>query len=99
MKVQNMTNSGGNSVPNQFHIVSTGPIVWDSGLKTGSGSIFQSYGSTIVFKEYTGKIYLDENKWDYSTTTGRYRNQFLQENKAATQKKIDSGEYTLANLN
>ncbi|KKN75879.1 hypothetical protein LCGC14_0375870 [marine sediment metagenome] len=45
------------------------------------------------------KIYLDREMWDYSTTTGRYRNQFLGETKAETQKKIDSGEYILTDLN
>ena len=47
----------------------------------------------------TPKIYLDENYWDYSHTTGRYRNQFLNETKRETQAKIKSGEYMLVNLN
>lgn len=34
-----------------------------------------------------------------TTTTGKYRNLFLGEKKADTQRKIDSGEYTLVNLN
>jgi len=42
---------------------------------------------------------LDRNSWDCSATTGRYRNLFLHENKATTQKKINSGEYELADLN
>ena len=33
-------------------------------------------------------VWLDEETWDYSTTTGRYRNQFLGEDKKATEKKI-----------
>lgn len=45
------------------------------------------------------KIELDSNTWDYSRTTGTYRNIFLGETKAETQKKIDSGEYILTNLN
>ncbi|KKM03661.1 hypothetical protein LCGC14_1772170 [marine sediment metagenome] len=45
------------------------------------------------------EIYLDETYWDYSKTTGKYRNIFLGENKAETQKKIDSGEYILTDLN
>ena len=99
MKVQNMTNDNYRAIPNQFIIEAPGPNNWPSGLRTGSGKIFQSYDSTIVFIEYTGKVYLDESKWDYSVTTGRYRNQFLDEKKPETQKKIDSGEYTLTNLN
>lgn len=87
-KIQNMTSSTGNIVPNQFEIF------------TDKGIFFQSYDSVIAFKEgKTDKIYLDENKWDYSTTTGTYRNQFLGETKKETQQKIDAGIYTLVDLN
>jgi hypothetical protein len=86
MKVENMTESNGNKVKNQFII------------QTDDGLYFQSYNSVIV-KKSNGKIYLDANKWDYSVTTGKYRNIFLGENKAETQKKIDSGEYILTDLN
>jgi len=85
-KVQNMTSNKGNKIANQFVIY------------TDNGSIFQSYNSTIV-KIDSGKIYLDESKWNYSTTTGKYRNIFLNENINATRKKIKSGEYILTNLN
>lgn len=44
-------------------------------------------------------IYLDREMWDYSTTTGKYRNQFLGETKRETEKKIKSGEYVLTDLN
>ena len=44
-------------------------------------------------------VQLDKQYWDYSVTTGKYRNQFLGETKAETQKKIDSGEYILTDLN
>jgi len=88
MKVSNMTNLRGNVVANQFIIFN------------GKKQIFQSYNSTIAEINYkTGKTRLDKTYWDYSVTTGRYRNQFLGENKAETQKKIDSGEYKLVNLN
>ena len=50
-----------------------------------------------VFNE--NQIYLDEYYWDYSVTTGKYRNQVLCENIKETRKKIDSGEYILTNLN
>ncbi len=84
--VINMTNNRGNKVKNQFRIYTTG------------GSIFQSYNSTIV-KIENGKTYIDLNKWDYSKTTGKYRNIFLNENKKETEKKIKSGEYILIDLN
>lgn len=90
MKVQNMTSSNGNKIANQF-------IVED-----GNKTYFQSYNSIIAVIEQdfdNTSITLDEYYWDYSTTTGKYRNIFLGEKKADTQKKIDSGEYTLANLN
>ena len=47
----------------------------------------------------TGKTVLDQNSWDYSVTTGKYRNQFLNETKKETEAKIKSGEYRLVNLN
>lgn len=65
---------------------------------TDKGRVFQSYNSIIAAK-IGGKVYLDESKWDYSTTTGKYRNQFLRETKKETEKKIKSGEYILTDLN
>ena len=86
MKVENMTSTRGNKVANQF-------IINDKGEE-----YFQSYRS-IIAKKSQGKIYLDEYYWDYSTTTGKYRNQFLNEGIADTRKKIQSGEYILTDLN
>jgi len=45
------------------------------------------------------KVTLDRDNWDYSRTTGKYRNEFLREGIADTRKKIKSGEYALADLN
>ena len=96
MKVSNMTSNKGNKIANQFIVTNN------------NEEYFQSYNSIIV-KKVTGhyfnyettetKVYLDRNKWDYSTTTGKYRNIFLNENKKETQKKIDQGIYELADLN
>lgn len=61
-----------------------------------NGRLFQSYNSVIAIKMDNGKTYLT-NHWDYSNTTGKYRNQFLGETKKDTQAKIDSGEYELVN--
>lgn len=88
MKVQNMTNNNGNKVKNQF-------IIEDD----NGGEVFQSYNSVIAVRDCDGNITLDGQKWDYSVTTGKYRNQFLGETKAETLKKIESGEYKLAKLN
>lgn len=53
--------------------------------------LFQSYQSLIAMR-HGGKVYIFTD-WDYSTTTGKYRNDFLGENKAETLKKLKSGEY------
>jgi hypothetical protein len=68
-------------------------------IETDKGVFFQSYNSIIVFKPRKGKIQLDKTYWDYSNTTGKYRNQFLGETKKETLNKINSGEYLLKNLN
>lgn len=67
-------------------------------ISNDKGETFQSYNSTIAINN-GGKITLDRDKWDYSKTTGKYRNLFLGESKAETEKKIKSGEYILTNLN
>ena len=84
---QLISNNSGNPIANQFEI-------W-----TDKGKYFQSYNSTIVFIDKKGKVFLDEYYWDYSRTTGKYRNQFLGEYKKETEKKIKSKEYKLINLN
>jgi len=86
VSVRNMTSNSGNDIPNQFII------------STPGGTYFRSYSSVIVAIT-GGKVYLDANKWDYSTTTGKYRNQFLGETKKETEAKIKSGEYILTDLN
>ena len=82
-----MTGNSGQPVKNQFLIYAP------------NGVYFQSYDSVIAFRDHNGNIFLDENKWDYSMTTGKYRNIFLHEDKRATEKKIKEGRYTLTNLN
>lgn len=68
-------------------------------VTTNEGTFFQSYGSVIALRRNDGSIELDKNTWDYSKTTGRYRNQFLGETKKETEAKIRSGAYKLTNLN
>ena len=67
-------------------------------IYTDNSVLFQSYNSVIA-KIENGVTFLDENKWDYSKTTGKYRNIFLGETKKETEKKINSGIYKLINLN
>jgi len=60
---------------------------------------FQSYDSLIATKTSDGTVYLDSFFWDYSPTTGKYRNIFLGEKKSETLKKIKAGIYKVINLN
>ncbi len=78
-RVYNMCSSRGREIPNQFEIV-TNDIV-----------LFQSYRSPIAMRK-NGKVYIFRD-WDYSTTTGKYRNLFLNETKKETLAKLKSGEY------
>lgn len=88
IKVSNLESRNGNKVPNQFWIT-----------VQGEGHYFQSYETMIAFKDFDGNVSLDAESWDYSVTTGKYRNIFLGENKAETAKKIKLGVYKLVNLN
>jgi len=87
VKVENMIGPKGNAAENQFII------------QTDEGLYFQSYRTVIAVKGIDGKTYLDKNSWDYSKTTGKYRNIFLRESKAETEKKIKDGTYKLIDLN
>ena len=62
-------------------------------------SFFQSYNTIIAKLSRAGETILDKNYWDYSVTTGKYRNKFLNECIAETRKKIKQGLYKLADLN
>ena len=77
------------------------PVANQFVIDTPEGVYFQSYRSIIAFKPNAAgeKITLDETYWDYSRTTGKYRNQFLGETTAETRRKIKSGEYKLEDLN
>ncbi len=67
-------------------------------IHTEDGAYFQSYDRLIAFRSNDGDVILDEVYWDYSKTTGKYRNKFLIEGIKETRAKIKSGEYTLKNL-
>jgi len=85
--VTNMISPAGNSVANQFIIY------------TDEGCYFQSYRTVIAYRGNDGTIKLDRDSWDYSVTTGKYRNMFLDMNKSETLKAIKAGEIQLVNLN
>ena len=101
MKVENMVSNKGNSIPNQF-------IIHDN---ENECSYFQSYNSMIVKKYYDIEkgycvpigtprgIYLDIKYWDYSKTTSKYRNMFLDMKTQEIKKGIKEGSIILTNLN
>lgn len=69
-------------VPNQFVI------------RTDEGTYFQSYDSIIALIDTSGKVTLGED-WNYSKTTGKYRNKFLNETRKETEQKLKDGIYIL----
>lgn len=70
MTVKNMTSaSSGRKVPNQF-------IIRDNATDR---TTFQSYDSMIATIDYQNNTISLGEDWDYSRTTGRYRNQFFSE--------------------
>jgi len=94
LNVKNMISSNGNLIANQFIIT------------MNYKKMFQSYDTLIAVKEWKQKdgleyeqVTLDKNAWDYSRTTGKYRNIFLGETKKETEAKIKSKEYKLKDLN
>jgi len=88
MKVQNMHGRTGREVANQFIIIDDEGRHW-----------FQSYQTIIAVKGLDGVVWLDRNYWDYSATTSKYRNQFLNETKGETEGKIKESVYKLTTLN
>lgn len=67
MKVRNIEGRSGREVPNQFII-------------TGDGkTTFQSYNSTIAEINNNTKEIIIHPHYNYSKTTGKYRNQFFEQ--------------------
>tara|TARA_B110000858_G_C17453303_1_gene315167 strand:+ start:93 stop:356 length:264 start_codon:yes stop_codon:yes gene_type:complete len=87
MKVSNMISKSGNNVSNQFII------------KTDNETIFQSYKSIIAKIDNDNNITLDSHYWDYSRTTSKYRNMFLNMSTNDIKKDIKLGNIKLDNLN
>lgn len=100
MKVENMTSRNGNKIANQFIIKEE-----ENEMSGNAVEYFQSYDTIIAKRDKfragveKRQVWLDSKYWDYSTTTGKYRNMFLGETKKETEAKIQSGEYILTNLN
>ena len=75
MKTKNLTLPSGRPVLNQF-------IMYDD-----TKEIFQSYNSIICIRHKDGSVEFDEKYWDYSHTTIKYRNMFLDETSAIVKQK------------
>lgn len=86
MKVKNMTSKNGNKVANQFII------------ELSNTTVFQSYG-TVIAKLEAGYLTLDEQAWDYSRTTAKYRNKFTGLSTEETKQGIKEGTIKLVDLN
>ena len=111
MNVENMTSNKGNKIANQFIVnidddFNTGYFQsYDSmiaKIELFSEKELRHYedqNHPTLETVITKKVYLDEKYWDYSVTTSKYRNIFLDEAKKETQKKIDNGTYILTDLN
>ena len=65
MKVKNMTSAKGNKIANQFII------------ESDNFTTFQSYESTIIVIDYNKRIIYVHPNYNYSKTTGKYRNLFF----------------------
>ena len=93
IKAKNIISDRGNPITNQI-------IIDDNKKDTET---FQSYNSIIAVKGWTKdgkrKVTLDDYYWNFSRTTSKYRNLFLNETTQETKKKIKDGIYKLANLN
>ena len=92
MKVENITSNNGNKIANQF-------VITDNHEMGNKIEYFQSYNSVIAKINPLNQTYLDQKYWNYSNTTGKYRNIFLGETIKDTKAKIKSGEYILTDLN
>ena len=111
MKVENMTSNKGNKIANQFEIrinddfntvyfQSYDTIIAKKQFIDKHEVVYhddENHPSKVTHTEK--RVFLDKNFWDYSVTTGKYRNIFLNETKKETEKKIANGTYILTNLN
>lgn len=68
-------------------------------IKTDDAIYFQSYNKIICKKDIDGPMTLDEDYWNYSRTTSKYRCKFLGEGGEVTKRKIQDGIYQLDQLN
>ena len=87
VKVENMTSSNGNTVPNQFEI-----------FVSGEGTYFQSYNTVIALRNQS-EITIDTNALSYSNTTSKYLYRFLGMNRKEILAGIADGSIKQADMN
>ena len=88
MQVSNMISSKGNKVANQF-------VINDD----SNNELYQSYHAIVAKRYPNGMVELDKKYWDYSRTTSKYRNMFLNETNQETNYKVKIKVYKLVDLN
>ena len=86
--VENMQTNGGGYAPNQFKVYFQHGVL----LNSYNSIIAIRYNNTVEDENLKNKTILGFD-YDYSRTTGRYRNQFLNEGLAETRAKIKEGTY------
>lgn len=86
MKVTFLQTKQGTNVPNHYIITHEGQ------------EYLQSY-NTVVCRRVNGMVYLDEEKWNYSSTTVRRLGMFLRKSKSEILELIRDGKYVLTDLN
>ena len=86
VKVEPMKGNTGNAVANQY-------IINDNGRVS-----FQSYDS-IIATIVDGEIFLDSIYWNYSKTTSKYLNKFLNMTSKEVHNAINTDSILFADLN
>ena len=86
VKVEPMKGNTGNAVANQY-------IINDNGRVS-----FQSYDS-IIATIVDGEIFLDSIYWNYSKTTSKYLNKFLNMTSREVHNAINTDSILFADLN
>ena len=102
-KVKPLVGRTGKPVANQYVIEDDQGNTYFQSYKSIIAKIPDLHNTTAFTKNDLNsdrfQIVLDKKYWNYSMTTSKYRNQFLNETTKETQSKINSGEYKLVDLN
>lgn len=86
MIINNMKSNKGRTVPNQYVI------------RLDNCDVFQSYETVIAIRDYDlDEVYLNKEYYDYSKTTSKYRNKYLELTTKEIEQKIKSKEFVLVN--